>query len=82
MIELMLVLCVMFGPGQEPHCHRVPTTITYESMSECEAKAVADGGPLLMQAGREAMAAGVIPIRSGIACRPQDGISAKHKEQK
>ena len=76
MIDLILVLCVMFGPGQEPHCHRVPTEITYSSEAECKAKAQSDGGPILMKAGREAIAAGILSVQSGIACGPPK-ISAK-----
>lgn len=76
MIDLILVLCVMFGPGQEPHCHRVPTNITYESLAECKAKAQDDGGPIIMRAGYEAMAAGIMPVRSGVACGPSK-LSAK-----
>lgn len=69
MVELVLVLCVMFGPGQEPRCHRVPTSITYNSQAECDANAVSDGKPLLAQAARDAIASNVIPVRSAIACK-------------
>ncbi|QDP45870.1 MAG: hypothetical protein Unbinned4026contig1001_18 [Prokaryotic dsDNA virus sp.] len=78
MHDLVLVLCVMFGPAQEPHCHRVPTDITYDSLAECKNKATADGGPLLMQAGREAMAAGIMPVYSAIACKPSTKTRAQN----
>ena len=78
MVDLILVLCVMLAPGQEPQCHRVPTDITYDSLAECQAKAETDSKPLLMQAGFEAMAAGVMPVQSGVACGPPK-LSAKHE---
>lgn len=81
MVDLILVLCVMLAPGQEPQCHRVPTDITYDSLAECKAKAQADGGPILMKAGYEAMAAGIMPVQSGVACGPPK-LSAKHGGKK
>lgn len=78
MVELILVLCVMLVPGQEPKCHRVPTDITYKSLAECKAKAEADGGPILMKAGYEAIAAGIMPVQSGMACGPLK-LSAKNE---
>lgn len=81
MIELMLVLCVVLVPGQEPQCHRVPTDITYESLAECKAKAASDGGPILMRAGYQAIAAGIMPVQSGVACGPPK-LSAKHEGKK
>ena len=70
MIDLVLILCVMAAPGLPPQCHRVPTEISYDSVAECQAKAATDGGPILMKAGQEAMAAGIMPVQSGIACKP------------
>ena len=67
----------MFGPGQGPYCHRIPTEITYNSEAECKAKAQNDGGPILMKAGMESIAAGITPVQSGIACKPAEGTSAK-----
>ena len=78
MVDLILVLCVMVAPDQEPKCHRVPTDITYDSLAECKVKAQADGGPILMKAGYEAMAAGIMPEQSAVGCGPPN-LSAKHE---